>query len=373
LKILVNIVNKKNMVCLKKCFLPAALAMAVFTFSRCAKDPSESGQDNELQLIKSTVRIYFPTAEPIEDDSSMWVIAHRRNVAGHSATPQEENYVEFGYRGELLPALRSAVYQITDSLDARRLGTFAATTHYAPIFSYYHKDYMQKALHTALGKMSKDDSITLLSASWHAFGSAGSTGVPASTPVIFTVTLNEIVASADSAAGREQRMVEEYVSRYNSGSGSAAKFVPATDSTGAPLSGIYVCYLDTVPQSDTTPRAKAGEALNLKYSGYYLRDGFLLDSNIGKDAYKAGWSVDTTSTTSTYQTYYSHTFSKALLSTTSIKAFDAALLNVAVGSKVEVVFTSDYGYGASGTATNASRPIYPYTPLRFYIWFASVQ
>ncbi|MDR1343411.1 MAG: FKBP-type peptidyl-prolyl cis-trans isomerase [Prevotellaceae bacterium] len=359
------------MACLRKYFAPLALAMAVLTFSRCAKEPSVSEQENELQLIKSTVNVHFPNAESIKDDGSMWLIAHRQNTSGHSAKPQEESYVEFGYHGELLPVLRSVVYQTTDSLKAHLLGTFAATTHYAPMFSYYHKDYMQAALHTALGGMSVGDSLTVLSASWHAFGSAGATGVPANTPVIFTVKLNEIVANADSALARERRMVEKYVSDYNSN--NSPQLVQAVDSTGTPLPGIYVCYIDTVQRNDTVLCAKTGETLNLKYSGYYLRDGFLLDSNIGKDAYKAGWSVDTTSTTSTYQTYYSHTFSKALLSSASIKAFDVALLNIAEGSKVEVVFTSEYGYGAAGTTTNASRPIYPYTPLRFYISFESIQ
>jgi FKBP-type peptidyl-prolyl cis-trans isomerase 2 len=282
--------------------------------------------------------------------------------------------VEFGYKGELLPISRGVIYQTTDSLVARQLGTFAATVHYAPIFAYYHKDYMQEALYRALSEISVGDTIQVLSASWHAFGSSGATGVAANTPVIFTLTLNEVVANADSAAKRELRMVENYVHTYNDTSTvTAAKFVSAVDSTGTTLPGIYVCYVDTVQRSDTTPRATTGKVLNLKYTGYYLRDGFLLDSNIGLDVYKAGWSVDTTTTTSTYQTYYSHTFSRALLSTTSIRAFDAALLNVAAGSRVEVVFTSDYGYGATGTTTNASRPIYPYTPLRFYIWFASIQ
>jgi FKBP-type peptidyl-prolyl cis-trans isomerase len=303
----------------------------------------------------------------------LWLLEHVRSASGLDAKPQEESYVEFGYTGELLPISRSAVYQTTDSLKARQLGTFAATVHYAPIFSYYHKDYMQKALHAALGEMSVGDSCSVLSASWHAFGSTGTTGVAANTPVIFTVTLSEIVACADSAAARERRMVEKHVAEYNSNSSNAEKFVPAVDSMGTVLEGIYVCYIDTVQRNDTTLRAKNGDVLNLKYTGYYLRDGFLLDSNIGKDVYGAGWSVDTTTSTSTYQTYYSHTFSRALLSSTSIKAFDAALLNVAEGSTVEVVFTSDYGYGATGTTTNASRPIYPYTPLRFRIWFESVQ
>lgn len=350
------------------------MAVAVLAFARCAKDPSESWQDSELQLIKSTIRVHFPDAKPLNaTDSSLWLLKRARNASGHGAKPKEESYVEFGYKGELLPISRSAVYQTTDSLEARRLGTFAATVHYAPIFSYYHKDYMQKALHAVLGEMIVGDTIMALSASWHAFGSAGATGVAANTPVIFTVTLSEVVECADSAAARELRMVEKYRNTYNSNSSNVEKFVPVVDTTGAQLPGIYVCYVDTVQRSDSAPCARTGDVLNLKYTGYYLRDGFLLDSNVGKDVYEAGWSVDTTSATSAYQTYYSHTFSRALLSSTSIKAFDAALLNVAEGSTVEVVFTSDYGYGATGATTNASRPIYPYTPLRFRIWFESVQ
>ncbi|MDR3365489.1 MAG: FKBP-type peptidyl-prolyl cis-trans isomerase [Prevotellaceae bacterium] len=355
--------------------MPAAMAALVLLASRCAENPSESWQDTELQLIKSTVKVLkvrFPAATPIEEDSSLWIIHHGKKVAESVKKPQDEGYVEFGYHGELLPISRSVVYQTTDSLEARRLGTFAATTHYAPIFSFYHKDYMQAALYKALGRMSEGDTLTVLSASWHAFGATGTTGVAANTPVIFTITLNEILANADSAAAREQLMLKEYVDAYNSDGNNAAQFVPAKDSTGAPLPNIYVCYLDAVPLTDSTPYAKTGDVLNLKYTGYYLRDGFLLDSNVGKDVYAAGWSVDTTSSTSAYQTYYKHTFSKALLSTTSIKAFDAALLNLAAGSKIEVVFTSDYGYGAAGTTTSAARPIYPYTPLRFRISFASI-
>jgi hypothetical protein len=359
----------QNMAYQKKYFMLATLAAATL-FSRCAKEPSESEQQSELQLIKSTIRVYYPNATPIKEDSSIWLISERKNTSGNSAKPQEDGYVEFGYRGQLLPVARSVVYQTTDSLEAHRLGTFSAATHYAPMFSHYHTSYMQKALHTALERMSEGDTLTVLSASWHAFGSTGATGVPANTPVIFTVTLNEIVANADSAAARELRMVKNYVDVYNDSS-NAEKFVQAVDTTGAPLPGIYICYVDTAPRNDTTLCAKTGETLNLKYAGYYLRDGFLLDSNIGSEVYKAGWNVDTTASTSTYQTYYSHTFSRALLSTTSVKAFDVALLNVVAGSKVEVVFTSDYGYGAAGTTTNASRPIYPYTPLRFYISFVN--
>jgi FKBP-type peptidyl-prolyl cis-trans isomerase 2 len=355
---------------LRKDFVCAATAALVLLASSCAENVSESWQDDELQLIQSTIKVYHSDATPLKEDGSLWILRH--GAAGSSVKPIEEGYVEFGYYGELLPISKSSVYQVTDSLDARRLGTFAATTHYAPMFFYYHKDYMQTALYEALGQVSEGDTITVLSASWHAFGSQGTTGVPANTPVIFTVILNEVVADTTAASARERGWLEDYVAAYNSS--HAAQFVPAVDSTGEVLEDIYVCYLDTVPWNDSTQQyAKTGDVLNLKYSGYYLRDGFLLDSNIGKDVYAAGWSVDTTSSTSTYQTYYSHTFSKALLSTTSIKAFDVALLNITEGSKVEVVFTSAYGYGVAGTTASDARPIYPYTPLRFYISFVSIE
>jgi FKBP-type peptidyl-prolyl cis-trans isomerase 2 len=357
---------------MKKYFVPAAMAALVLLASRCAKNPSESWQDTELQLIKSTIKVHFSTAQLLSADSALWLL-DKKTTSENGNKPQESGYVEFGYDGRLLPISQSIVYQTTDSLEARRLGTFAFTTHYAPIFAYYHKDYMQTSLYEALKQMSEGDTCTVLSASWHAFGSSGTTGVAANTPVIFTITLNEVVADTAAAAARELKMVEDYVSAYNNDENNAAKFVPAKDSSGTALSGIYVCYRDTVQRNDTTLCAQTDDVLNLKYSGYYLRDGFLLDSNIGEVVYEAGWSVDTTSTTSTYQTYYAHTFSKAPLSTTSIKAFDVALLNIAAGSKVEVVFTSSYGYGNVGTTTNASRPIYPYTPLRFYIHFVSIQ
>ncbi|MDR2813810.1 MAG: FKBP-type peptidyl-prolyl cis-trans isomerase, partial [Prevotellaceae bacterium] len=184
------------MVCLKKYFALAATAALALLTSRCAKNPSESWQDTELQLIKSTVRVHFPNATPINEDSSLWTLEHRKNASGNEETPQEGAYVEFGYEGRLLPISQSVVYQTSDSLSAHRLGTFSAETHYAPIFAYYHKDYLQEALHEALTQMSVGDTLTVLSASWHAFGSSGTTGVAANTPVIFKVTLNEIVENA---------------------------------------------------------------------------------------------------------------------------------------------------------------------------------
>lgn len=350
----------------------AALALLA---PRCAEDPSDSWQDTELQLIKSTIRVHYPNAEPIEPDSSLWIIRHAKASGDGAKSPQDDGYVEFEYHGELLPISQRVVYQTTDSLEARRLGTFTSDKHYAPIFTLYSKDYTQAALYKALGQMHEGDTLTVLSASWHAFSSTGATGVAANTPVIFTVTLKEALANADSAAARELRWVNDYVNTFNGRNANAAQFVPATDTAGTVQAGIYVRYIDTVQRNDTTLCAKTGDVLNVKYSGYYLRDGFLLDSNNGEDAGKAGWSVDTTTSTSTYYptAYYAHTFSKALLSTTSIKSFDIALLNIAEGSVVEVVFTSDYGYGATGTTTNASRPIYPYTPLRFKIAFVGIQ
>jgi FKBP-type peptidyl-prolyl cis-trans isomerase 2 len=337
--------------------------------TQCAKEPEESWTDNELMIVKATIKTYFPKATPLNSDSSLWLLEHRKREPNTGATPQPDNYVLFGYRGELLPISRSTIFQTTDSLDARLLNTFAYTTHYAPIFSLYNSDYMQPAVFALLSQMHEGDTATVLSASWHAFGSTGATGVAANTPVIVTLALKEVVPDA---AARDSLLVLDYVAMRNASLHPDSGFVPAVDTAGQPLNGIFVCYADTVPPTDSTGYASTSEVLNLEYAGYFL-DGFLLDSNIGKVSHSFSWDTTATTNGTKYTAYYAHTFSKAPLETTSIKAFDVALLNVAEGSWVEVVFTSAYGYGSTGSTTTAARIVYPYTPLRFRIRFVSIK
>ena len=339
----------------------------ILLISGCAKEPSESWQDNELRLIKATQRIYYPNAAPLNADSSLWLISHAH--VGSSATSVVGSYVAIDYTGWLLPNLGEYIFRTTDSTTARRLGTFAKTTHFTPIFTL-DTTTIQNALFEAYRLLGVGDTIEIMSASWHAFGSEGSASwsgevsLPANTPIIFRIILREI---APDPKARELAMVENYVA-------SRPEFVKAKNHEGEELEGFYISCVDTVPldtaiRLDSTAHYATNEdRVGVKYEGYYLHDNFLLDTNIDSVATKHSRSITTTDST-----FFTYDFTADASNTDVIKAMHIALLNVAPGSWVEVVFTSNYGYGKEGNFATLLRPVYPYTPLRFRIYVAEIK
>jgi FKBP-type peptidyl-prolyl cis-trans isomerase len=316
-------------------------------------------------LIKSTQKYYFPQSKypdvkPLNADSSLWLISHAQVGSGN--TPQEGNYVAFEYTGRKLPTVGSygRVFRTTDAALARQLNKFAYNTHFAPVFRCDTPTVLQPALIEALKGMHVGDTVEVMSASWLAYGASRVTAVngeedlPANSPIIFTVALKEI---APDPKQRELDMVKSYVS-------SRPDFVPAKDSLGNELPGFYISYADTVPLDTAHHYAATGDSVFVKYAGYYLQDGFLLDTDIDSVA-KSGWQMVTNDTT-----YYDYIFSATAENISTISAFHYALLRVAPGSWLEFVFTSDYGYGAVGNSGTTTRMVYPYTPLRFKIYVA---
>ena len=345
----------------------AAAAALILLAGSCAKEPSESWQDNELRIIKATQQYYHPNAKPIEPDGSLWLISHTH--AGSSAASAVGGYVAIDYTGRTLPISGGYVFRTTDSTTARRLGTFATTTHFAPIFTL-DTTSLQHALFEAYRRLHVGDTIEIMSASWHAFGSEGSASwsgegsLPANTPIIFRIILREI---APNPKARELEMVENYVA-------SRPEFVKAKNHEGEELEGFYISRVDTVPL-DTALRLDSAahyatneDRVSVKYAGYYLQDNFLLDTNIDSVATKRGWSITTTDST-----FFTYDFTADASNTEVIKAMHLALLNVAPGSWVEAVFTSDYAYGSEGDMRTTLRPVYHYTPLRFRIYVGKIK
>jgi FKBP-type peptidyl-prolyl cis-trans isomerase len=350
-----------------------AAALALLLLAGCAEEPSESWQDNELMLLNAVQKMDFPGATqfPGYTDGSLWLISHAK--VGSGATPNDGDYVAFDYTGRLLPSMGERVFQTTDSTMARRLGTFAYTTHFAPIFMQYTTT-MQSALQIALREMHVGDTVEVLSASWLAFGANGSSSwsgevsLPANTPITFRVILREIAPKPEA---RDSAIVQHYVDSINEL--RSETFVQAKDSAGNLLKGFYISYVDTVPldtaiRLDSAARyAASGDRVSVKYAGYYLQDNFLLDTNIDSVATKHSWVISTTDST-----FFTYDFTKDASNENVIKAMHIALHNVAPGSWVEAVFTSDYGYGSVGNPQVTLSPIYPYTPLRFRIFVAKI-
>ena len=343
--------------------LPFAVMLLL---SSCAKNPSESQQDNELRILNATQQVYFPNAVPMNGDGSLWLISHSRTGTGDRV--DSGNHVAIDYTGRVLPGMGGQIFQTTDANTARQLGTFARNAHFAPIFT--PTEPMQVALHTALSEMRVGDTVKMMSASWLAFGAQsferwhGEVSLPANTPIVFEVVLHEI---APNPSERELNIVKNYVDSVNEL--HPAFFVQAQDHEGNPLPGFYISYANTVPLHDTASYAVEGSRMEVKYAGFYVQTGFLLDSNIDSITQR-GWGMAPASTND-----FTFTFTSTGESSEAINAMSLALRNVAPGSWVEAVFTSDYGYGANGylrAATNqriTDRPIHPYTPLRFKIFF----
>ncbi|MGL4908514.1 MAG: hypothetical protein ACRC3G_04195 [Bacteroidales bacterium] len=312
----------------------------------CAREQGESSRDEEMMLLNATINEYYKDAIMLRDDG-LWLVEDAKLNVGEKV--EDGVYVTFDYKGWLLPISNSKVFQTTDSIEAKLLGAFSPSTHYAPYF-LLDTTTMQTALYEAINTMRVGDTATFLSSSWL---------VASSAPILFRIILHGIERNP---AQRELNWVNDYKNKH-------PEFVAPKDAEGNEYAGIYVRYADTVKVSDTTPYAVTGNVLNLKYAGFYVEDNFLLDANIGEIANQYKW--DTTG--STYKNFYTHTFTETVSGNYSIKAFDIALRNVAPKSWIEVVFTSDYGYGASGNMGNSARPIYPYTPLRFRVYFSDIQ
>ncbi|MGL4364792.1 MAG: hypothetical protein ACRCSB_06270 [Bacteroidales bacterium] len=334
--------------------LTFSLFLFVVLLSHCAREGSESSRDEELRLLRATINEYYKDAQELQE--GLWLVEDARKHNGEAA--KDGLYVTFDYRSWKLPISNSLVIQTTDSTDAKLLGAFSPSTHYAPYF-LLDTITMQPALYRAINTMSVGDTATFLSASWLAYGAGGASSSVSNTPILFRVILKGIEHDPKQ---RELTWVNQYRDKY-------PNFVVPSDAEGNPLHGIYVNYIDTVPITDSTSYPETGNVLKLKYAGYYLEDNFLLDANRSEVAILYKW--DTSA--STYKNYYTHTFTKEISGNYSIKAFDIALRNVATNSWVEFIFTSDYGYGASGNLSNSARPVYPYTPLRFRVHLSSIE
>jgi FKBP-type peptidyl-prolyl cis-trans isomerase 2 len=313
------------------------------------KKKSESSRDWEQRQIDAYLS-YTYTDTTGMFQNGIYVLSYTPKGGTDKLSGDTSQWVQFDYTGM---SLNGTKFQETDSLKSRLLGTFSYATHYIPVYAQYWNATMLTGLYIALGKMCVNDEMKVLLPSWLAYGSSGSSNVGGNTPIILDLTLRKIV---DNPREHELKQVEEVADNG---------FVALLDSTGTELKGIYIKYVDTVPRTDTTRYLKNDgvDKPNLKYSGYFL-DTFLLDSNVGAVARAHNRFPSTGSDTSKYASFFSYTYGSAEV----ISAFNAALWRITPGSTIEIVFTSDWGYGAMGN-TSGTTLVYPYTPLRYWIRF----
>ncbi|MDR1226401.1 MAG: FKBP-type peptidyl-prolyl cis-trans isomerase [Prevotellaceae bacterium] len=336
-----------------KFFQLRLLLLVALLLSGCAKEKSESAREWEQRQIDAYLTLYYPDLVDSLHTSGIYILNYTPSGGTVQFTGDTSQWVQFDYTGMYLNGTK---FMETDSTKAHLLGTFSYTTHYIPVYSQYWSGTMLSGLYAALGKMYVGDVMKVLLPSWMAYGSSGSSSISGNTPIILELTMRGIV---DDPKQYELDQVNAIKTADN-------EFVELLDSTGAVLSGIYIKYVDTVAPTDSTPYLKKGDVPSLKYSGYFL-DTFLLDSNVGAVAKKYNRYPSSGSDTSKYSSYLTYTYGSA---GELIPAFNAALWHIAPGSTIEVIFTSTWGYGSTGYMSGAPQ-IYPYTPLRYKIYFDS--
>ncbi len=343
------------------------IAVAALFVTACAEEPSESSRDNELMLLNSTQKVYYPNATPLGGytDGSLWLISHKQ--VGTGDTPQVGNYVAFEYTGRLLPISRYRIFQTTIADTAKKVNNFSYETHFAPMFTC-DSTTLQVSLFEALKGMRVGDTVTVMSASWLAYGAStasnvnGETSLPANTPLIFTIVLKELTADPKK---READMVQHYVDSVNTL--RPGTFVQAVDSLGDPYVGFFINYTDTVPLDSGKYYASEGDTISIRFEEHYLQDNFLYSTNIDSVAKLYKWSSISADTS--YYFIFSENLSTLTL---DVKAINIAVSQVAPGSWVEFVFTSDYAYGKAGSSSSTVRPVYAYTPMRFRVYVAKI-
>jgi FKBP-type peptidyl-prolyl cis-trans isomerase 2 len=331
----------------------------------CAEKAKDMSADEwEERLIGSYLAINYPDVQPplrqVEKSSCGYYILAASNPNAVKDNGMEGKFIKFDAVGTLLDG---TIFKVTQHSEAEMLmypTSTLITTHFVPLYDSLGSSAIPAGVADMLQYMAEGDSAAILLPSVCAFGtsgyaSSGYTSVSSNTPVIFNIMLREIIPDPIEY---EKAQVQKYVDSVNIN--LTQKFVEVCDTAGIPLGNtlgsIWIRYIDTAPITDTTPLPQTDTVLGLKYAGYFL-DGFWLDTNI--DSIARQWRQSSY----TLQTSYTTTFDHTLGSGNAISAFDVALSRLNKGSVIEIIFTSDYGYGRYGNTA-----VQPYTPLRFWIY-----
>lgn len=322
----------------------------------CAKDPKNSTEEWEEQQMKSYIKINYPQLMNGESeipasvervDGGGYILEHKKSNNG-GGKPLDEQFVLYDYEARYV---NNSIFLTNDSIQDRYLKTFSYKTHYVPYYEQMNS-YMAKGIYEVMKNLEEGDTVTFIVPSWQLSGYTIGQSRTITAPLIFTIQLREVVPDP---AAREKEMVQAILD-------ADPGFTTLYDSTGTALENIYVKYIDTVAYSDTTPYPKVGDIAFVKYAGYFL-DSFLLDTNIDSIGAKFNWDVSRDSIfRDTIYFEYAYGGSKV------ITAFSVMLNNLAKGGVIDVIFTSDWGYMQYGSGS-----VYPYTPLRYTIYFKDLK
>lgn len=353
----------------------AALALGIFS---CAQETTVPQVVYENRIIDSYVKLH-PEWQGKQTESGLYFSVIKE---GTGLTPSLTDWVELKMTGETLDG---NYFQTTDTTIFQKLEYNLNYFHIVPDFLFM-SGAMPQGIREALMKMKEGGQANILMPSYIGFGSYGAVkfgqmpilpnvSVLANYPVKYSLELVKVISKPSEY---DSLKVDGYIKK-NVG------FVDAN--------GKKCVYFKEIVKGSTAVVDTIGEGTTVKvfYAGYFidkLREGnvpaelvpfnkpYCFDTNIedvakGYAPYKPNYSLNSSNALVKSDTL---TVVMSKTSRSIVEGFDIALRKMRNGAEGEVVFTSTYGYGTSGSSSSSFKPSIPsYTPLRFYIKVVKVD
>lgn len=319
-----------------------SLIASILLFSACAEKEVETDRQWEERVLGAYMRTYYSDllADTLKQQPSGLYIINLKHGSG--AIPDDSCLVEFNTTVRTLQGmLASTTYESI----ARLENTYVQATHYTPTYTFFRWSIIP-GIKEALAKMRAGDSTRLIIPSWLAYGTTGTTGIAGNTTMVCDVKLEKVVPIKDAKV-YEKEQIANYL---------------ATHPGFVKLDTFDNIYWRTVIPTDTTNYIAAkGDNFSYRYAAFFL-DGHMFESSIDSLATLHGLTVTNDGAA---------TLAK-VGSSGLVTGLEKVMLYMSRKQTVEVIFTSDYAYGAYGNYTSSTssssttgNDINPYTPLGF--------
>lgn len=328
-----------NIRILSRLVLAAAPLVAAVS---CAKEPTDSTYSSSKKVLEAWLNINYPDISPsgrgiyiidsrpgtgqAMDDSSVYVFVD------YSITDLEGNYVE-----------------TTDETINRRLGTYVASNYYGARVMVRKDGQLYAGVEDMLDMMNVGGYMKAVIPSWFLNSDVYDdveeyyANDPGGSHYIYEISLKY---ATDDIEQWEKDTLESYSRKYYDGLDSL-------------MEGFYYKVLN-VGMGDTIPN---DSTIYIRYVGKLL-DGHVFDTNIRDTAKKYGIFDDSKDYDVPAKVKMSSSASGITLeSSTVVTGFGETLFRMDNNQEVVSFFSSDMGYGASGSG-NA---IPPYSPLVFHV------
>ena len=337
------------------------LCLAAAALCSCAKDPEVGLNDDALLYIDAWIKVHHPEAQ--RTALGVYILEDEPGTGALAGTPESNPYLRVS---ATVRTLDGSIQKTTDMRLAQQLGTYSDNYYYGPEIWARASDGLAAGLEETVADMRVGGRRKVMIPGW-LLGYNSTTGssyrydtaqeyldnVSGGTAALYEITLEELISDT---AKWEADSAGRYIARH----------FPGKSVRDSLEYGIY--YFRTGEPS-STEEFHNDTTLYVNYIGRRL-DGTVFDTSIADTAkYYGIYSATRSYGPSAVKWYgsdgtYSDISFTAYGSTSSssvIKGFSFALDQMHPHEKGTAIFTSDWGYGSSGSGS----AIPGYSPLRF--------